>query len=114
MKLTETKQDLLVLYKGEVKQLGFIAMEGLHKKKERRPSRNYGFLHKSFQEFLAALCQCCQPIDGEISVDSLISDCRYFKQFQQVLMFTSGMSAQNLRSSSQGTYRWYSCPSQPG
>ena len=32
MKLPETKQDLLVLYKVELKQLGFLTMEGLHKK----------------------------------------------------------------------------------
>ena len=123
MKLPETKQDLLVLYKVELKQLGFIAMEGLHKKSmyfdesvfegfssdvksglgflsveagrsKRRPIRSYGFMHKSFQEFFAALFHCCQLIDDEISVDSLIADRRYFKEFQQVLMFTSGMLAQ--------------------
>ena len=123
MKLLETKQDLLVLYKVELKQLGFIAMEGLHNdsvyfgesafegfssdvksglgflsveagRSKRRPSRSYGFLHKSFQEFFAALFQCCQVLDGEISVDSLIADCRYFKEFRQVLLFTSGMLAQ--------------------
>ena len=123
MKLPETKQDLLVLYKVELKQLGFIAMEGLHNnsiyfdesafegfssdvksglgflsveagRSKRRPSRSYGFLHKSFQEFFAALFHCCQLLDDEISVDSLIADCRYFEEFQQVLMFTSGMLAQ--------------------
>ena len=123
MKLPETKQDLLVLYKVELKQLGFIAMEGLHNnsmyfdesafegfssdvksglgflsveagRSKRRPSRSYGFMHKSFQEFFAALCHCCQLLEGEISVDSLVADCRYFQEFQQVLMFTSGMLAQ--------------------
>ena len=121
--LPETKQDLLVLYKFELKQLGRIAMEGLHNKSmyfdesvfegfssdvksglgflsveagrsKRRPSRSYAFLHKSFQEFFAALFQCCQLLDGEISVDSLIADCRYFKEFKQVLIFMSGMLAQ--------------------
>ena len=123
MKLPETKQDLPVLYKAELKQLGFIAMEGLHNnsmyfdesafegfssdvksglgflsveagQSKRRPIRSYGFLHKSFQEFFAAFCQCWQLLDGEISVDSLIADCRYFYEFQQVLIFTSGMLAQ--------------------
>ena len=122
-KLPETNQDLLVLYKVELKQLGFIAMEGLHNnsmyfdesalegfssdvksglgflsveagRSKRRPSRSYGFMHKSFQEFFAALCHCCQLIEGEISVDSLVADCRYFQEFQQVLMFTSGLLAQ--------------------
>ena len=126
MKLPETKQDLLVLYKVELKQLGFIAMEGLHNdimhfsesafegfsndvksglgflsveagRSKRRPSQSYAFLHKSFQEFFAALFQCCQLLDGEISVDSLIADCRYFEKFPQVLMFTSGMLAQKCK-----------------
>ncbi|XP_044163297.1 NLR family CARD domain-containing protein 3-like [Acropora millepora] len=123
MKLPETNQDLLVLYKVELKQLGFIAMEGLHNdsmyfdesafegfssdvksglgflsveagRSKRRPSRSYAFLHKSFQEFFAALFHCCQLLDEEISVDSLVADCRYFKKFEQVLMFTSGLLAQ--------------------
>ncbi|XP_067029210.1 nucleotide-binding oligomerization domain-containing protein 2-like isoform X2 [Acropora muricata] len=120
MKLPETSEDLLVLYEFELKQLGFIAMEGLHNdsmyfeesefegfssnglgflsveagRSKRRPSRSYGFLHKSFQEFFAALCHCCQLLDGKISVDSLIADRRYFKKFEQVLMFTSGLLAQ--------------------
>ena len=123
MKLPETNQDLLVLYKVELKQLGFIAMEGLHNdsmyfdesafegfssdlksglgflsveagRTKRRPRRSYGFLHKSFQEFFAALCLCCQLLEGEISVDNLTADRRYFNKFQEVLMFTSGMLAQ--------------------
>ena len=123
MKLPETKQDLLVLYKVELKQLGLIAMQGLYNnsmyfdestfedfssdvtsrlgflsveagRSKRRPSRSYAFLHKSFQEFFAAFCRCCQLLDEEISVDSLIADCRYFEEFQQVLLFTSGMLAQ--------------------
>ena len=123
MKLPETSEDLLVLYKVELKQLGLIAMGGLHKdtmyfsesafegfssdvksglgflsveagRSKRRPSRSYAFLHKSFQEFFAALFHCCQLRDGEISVDSLIADRRYFDEFQQVLMFTCGLLAQ--------------------
>ncbi|XP_015750067.1 PREDICTED: nucleotide-binding oligomerization domain-containing protein 2-like, partial [Acropora digitifera] len=118
-----TEQDLIALYQAELKQLGCIAMEGLQNnslyfdesafqgfssdlisglgflsveagRSKRRPRRSYGFLHKSFQEFFAALYLCGQLLDGQISVDSLISDRRYFDEFQQVLMFTSGMLAQ--------------------
>ncbi|XP_067029218.1 protein NLRC3-like isoform X3 [Acropora muricata] len=123
MKLPETGQDLVPLYQAELKQLGRIAMESLRKnslyfdesafegfssdvksglgflsveagRSKRRPSRSYAFLHKRFQEFFAALFHCCQLLDGEISVDSLIADCRYFEEFEQVLMFTSGLLAQ--------------------
>ena len=123
MKLQETNQDLVTLYQDELRQLGCIAMDTLWNdsmyfdqsalrgissdiksglgflsvqpgRSKRRPSQSYAFLHKSFQEFFAALCHCCQLLDGEISVDSLIADQRYFNEFQQVLIFTSGMLAQ--------------------
>ena len=123
MKLPETNQDLLALYQVELKQLGRIAMEGLYNdsmyfdeiafqgfssdlksglgflsveagRSKLRPARSYGFLHKSFQEFFAALCHCYQLLVEEISVGSLITDRRYFDEFRQVLMFTSGMLAQ--------------------
>ena len=126
MKLPETNQDLVALYQVELKQLGRIAMEGLHNdsmyfdesafqgfssdvksglgflsvevgRSKRRPARSYGFLHKSFQEFFAALSHCCQLLDGKISVDTLIADHRYFDDFRQVLMFTSGMLAQKCK-----------------
>ncbi|XP_015748911.1 PREDICTED: NACHT, LRR and PYD domains-containing protein 12-like isoform X2 [Acropora digitifera] len=123
IKSPETNEELVALCKVELKQLGFVAMEGLYNdsmyfdesafkgfssdvksglgflsmeagRSKRRPRRSYGFLHKSFQEFFAALCHCCQLLEGEISVDNLIADCRYFDEFQQVLMFTSGLLAQ--------------------
>ena len=123
MKLPETDQDLVALYRVELKTLGRIAKEALCNNRmnfdqsafqgsssnlksglgflsveagrsKRRPGQSYAFLHKSFQEFFAAFCLCCQLLDGEISVDSLIADCRYYYEFQQVLMFTSGMLAQ--------------------
>ena len=123
MKSPETDEDLMTLYQVELKQLGRIAMEGLHNdsmyfdqnafqgfssdlisglgflsveagRSKRRPGRSYGFLHKTFQEFFAALYRCDQLLDGQISFDSLTADRIYFAEFQQVLMFTSGMLAQ--------------------
>ena len=123
MKLPGNDQDLVALYQVELKQLGRIAMNGLHNdsmyfdqsafpafssdlisglgflsvvagRKKRRPGRSYGFLHKNFQELFAAFYGCCQLLDGEISAESLVADPRYFDEFQQVLMFMSGMLAQ--------------------
>ena len=123
MKLPETDQDFVALYQVELRQLGRIAMEGLQNgsmyfdqnafqgfssdlisglgflsveagRSKRRPGRSYGFLHKTFQEFFAALYRCDQLLDGQISFDSLTADRIYFAEFRQVLMFTSGMLAQ--------------------
>ncbi|XP_068734579.1 NLR family CARD domain-containing protein 3-like [Montipora capricornis] len=122
-KLPETDEDLTQLYYAELKHLGSIAWNGLLNdemyfddsafrngtsnsipemgflsaqpgRSKRRPSWCYGFLHKSFQEFFAALYLSCQLVDEEINPDGLLADTRYFKKFQQVLMFTCGMLAQ--------------------
>ena len=122
MKLPEIDQDLATFYQDELKELGRIALEGLNSdsmyfeqssfhgfsseviigfgflsvqagRRKRRPGRSYGFLHKRFQEFFAAFYTCYQLLDGEISVDSLIADHKYFNGLQQVLMFTSGILA---------------------
>ena len=121
--LPKTDQNLIEVYHAELKDLGCIALIGLlngemyfeHSafrnctsdliselgflsvqpgRSKRRPSRCYGFLHKSFQEFFVAFYLSCQLLDEEISPDSLVYDTRYFKEFQQVLMFTCGVLAQ--------------------
>ena len=121
--LPETEEDLTQMYHGELVQLGFIALNGLLNdemyfddsafqnctsnllpelgflsvqpgRSKRRPIRYYGFLHKSFQEFFAAFYLSCQLVDEDISPDGLVADTRYFKEFQQVLMFTCGILAQ--------------------
>ncbi|XP_068686712.1 NLR family CARD domain-containing protein 3-like [Montipora foliosa] len=121
--LPETDEDLTQLYHTELEHLGCIALNGLLNdemyfndsafqngtgslirdlgllsvqagRSKRRPSRCYGFLHKSFQEFFAALYLSCRLTNEEISPDGLLADTRYFKEFQQVLLFTCGILAQ--------------------
>ncbi|XP_068700177.1 NLR family CARD domain-containing protein 3-like isoform X2 [Montipora foliosa] len=121
--LPETDEDLTQLYHTELKHLGCIALNGLLNdemyfddsafqngtstlipelgflsaqpgRSKRRPGRCYGFLHKSFQEFFAAVYLSCHLIDEEINPDGLVADTRYFREFQQVLMFTCGILAQ--------------------
>ena len=121
--LPKTDEDLTQLYHAELKHLGSIAWNGLLNdemyfddsafrngtsnsipemgflsaqpgRSKRRPSWCYGFLHKSFQEFFAAFYLSCQLVNENISPDSLLAERRYFKEFEQVLMFTCGILAQ--------------------
>ena len=114
-------EDLIELYKTQLKHLGKIALNGLcqdnmyftdkqlgnHTRdlpgfgflsvqpgsSKRKPCTCYGFMHKSFQEFFAAYFLCCQLLIGEISPEVLAADTRYFHQLRQVLLFTCGMLA---------------------
>ena len=75
----------------ELTEFGFLSVECSPKKV--RPSLNYSFLHKTFQELFAAFYLCCQVLDNEICPETLIADDRYFKELKQVLLFTCGMLA---------------------
>ena len=119
--LPESNKDLTEVYRTELKQLGSIALNGLHNddmcfedsqfqnqsgelpgfgflsvepgSSKRRPNLCYGFLDKNFQELFAAFYLCCQLLDGEISPDNLTADSRYFNDLKQVLLFTCGLLA---------------------
>ncbi|XP_022804746.1 nucleotide-binding oligomerization domain-containing protein 2-like [Stylophora pistillata] len=120
--LPENGKDLVELYESQLKHLGSIAFKGLLEdnldfdEKELgeykatdlpelgflsvqpggsklRPTRRYGFLHKTFQEFFAALDLSCHLIKQEISTKSIAADRRYRDQLKEVLLFTFGILA---------------------
>nr|XP_058946239.1 nucleotide-binding oligomerization domain-containing protein 2-like [Pocillopora verrucosa] len=120
--LPENGEDLVKLYESELRHLGSIALKGLlegnldfdeeelreHKATDLpglgflsvqpggsklRPTRRYGFLHKTFQEFFAALYLSCQLIKKEISTNSIAADRKYRDELREVLLFTFGMLA---------------------
>ena len=113
-------EDLLELYKEQLKLLGSIALNGLredkmyfegkklenqdeipgfgflsvqHGSSKRRPRLCYGFTHKSLQEFFAGYYLCCLLVSKEISAERVAADARYFRESRQVLLFTCGLLA---------------------
>ena len=119
--LSETNEDLIEVYKSALKHLGRIALNGLLQDKldfeeselqnhaddlpgfgflsvqtggsKLRSSRHYSFLHKSFQEWFAALCLCYQLIEKEISPDQLVAEKRFARELEEVLLYTCGLLA---------------------
>ena len=117
----ENDQDLIEIYKDQLKRLGLIALNGLcednmyfEDKKlsnkdadlpgfgflsaqpgssKRRPCMCYGFTHKSFQEFFAGHYLCCQLVNKKSSPEILVTDPRYFRELREVLKFTCGLLA---------------------
>ncbi|KAM7425299.1 hypothetical protein ABFA07_023255 [Porites harrisoni] len=75
----------------ELPEFGFLSVECSPQKV--RPSLNYSFLHKTFQELFAAFYLCCLVLENEICPETLIADDKYFKELKQVLLFTCGMLA---------------------
>ena len=114
-------QDLIEVYKDQLKRHGLIALNGLYEdnmyfedkklsKKDadlpgfgflsaqpgsskRRPCMYYGFTHKSFQEFFAGHYLCCQLVSKKTSPEILVTDTRYFRELREVLKFTCGLLA---------------------
>ena len=120
--LPENGEDLVDLYESQLKHLGSIALKGLlednldfdekelgkHKASDLpgfgflsvqpggsklRPTRRYGFLHKTFQEFFAAFYLSCQLIQKEITPNRIAADRKYRDELKEVLLFTFGMLA---------------------
>ena len=114
-------EDLIEIYKDQLKLLGLIALNGLYEdnmyfedkklssenadlpefgflsaqpgSSKRRPCLCYGFTHKSFQEFFAGYYVCCQLVSEEISPFILVNDTRHFHELREVLKFTCGLLA---------------------
>ena len=114
-------EDLIEIYKDQLKLLGLIALNGLYEdnmyfeekklssenadlpefgflsaqpgSSKRRPCLCYGFTHKSFQEFFAGYYLCCQLVSEEIIPFILVNDTRHFHELREVLKFTCGLLA---------------------
>ena len=114
-------EDLIEIYKDQLKLLGSLALNGLYEdnmyfgdkrlssenadlpefgflsaqpgSSKRRPCLCYGFTHKSFQEFFAGYHLCCQLVNKETSPKILVTDTRYFRELREVLKFTCGLLA---------------------
>ena len=119
--LSETNEDLIEVYESALKHLGRIALHGLLQDKldfeeselqnhagdlpgfgflsvqtggsKLRPSQHYSFLHKSFQEWFAALYLYYQLIKKEISPDQLAAEKRLGGELKEVLLYTCGLLA---------------------
>ena len=117
----ENGEDMIEIYKDQLKLLGFIALNGLYEDNmyfddkelsnkdadlpgfgflsaqpggsKRRPCMCYCFTHKSFQEFFAGHYLCCQLVSKETSPEILVTDTRYFGELREVLKFTCGLLA---------------------
>ena len=76
---------------GVISEFGFLSVQTGSSKI--RPRRYYGFQHKTFQEFFAAFYLSCQILDGNINLETLVNDIRYFNELKQVLLFSGGLIA---------------------
>ena len=76
---------------GVISEFGFLSVQTGSSKI--RPRTHYGFQHKTFQEFFAAFYLSCQILDGNINLETLVNDIRYFNELKQVFLFSVGLIA---------------------
>ena len=108
-------QDLISVYREELKLLGRFSLHSLHERKwyfeKEKDIDNFGFLsfqqggtrskpctrcvfsHKSFQEFFAGFYLAFQVIDGQIDFAHVLTDERYLKELKNVFLVMSGIIA---------------------
>ena len=70
-------------------KMGFLYKED--SKKKIRPDCTYWFLHKTFQEYLAAFYFTNKFERQELTIDDMVEQLKDTTKFVQVLMFVSGM-----------------------
>ena len=75
----------------DLTEFGFLSVQPGGSKL--RQTLHYAFLHKSFQEFFAALFICSQIQSKELKPEELVSDSRYFVELKQILLFSCGIFA---------------------
>ena len=108
-------QDLISVYREELKLLGQFSLDSLRKGKwyfvKEKDMDNFGFFsfqeggtkskpctrcvfsHKSFQEFFAGFYLAFQVIERKIDFADLLTDERYLKELKEVFLFMSGIIA---------------------
>ena len=116
---SETSEDLIEVYRSELKRLGSVALKSLLQGNIffdgneifiRNPasespmfeflSVQFGksqlrcsFFHHSFHELFAGFYLCCQLLDNEFEPRRIVDDTRYFHELKHVLLFTCSILA---------------------
>ena len=116
---SETSEDLIEVYKSELKRLGSVALKSLlqgnifldgneisiRNSASESPAFEFlsvqfgksklgcNFFHQSFHELFAGFYLCCQLLDDEFEPRSIVDDTRYFHELKHVLLFTCSILA---------------------
>ena len=116
---SETSEDLIEVYRSELKRLGSVALKSLlqgnifldgneifiRNSASESPAFEFlsvqfgksklgcNFFHQSFHELFAGFYLCCQILDDEFEPRSIVDDTRYFHELKHVLLFTCSILA---------------------